>query len=227
MRVKYYIEKLTDELPDDVKLVAISKYHPNDVILEAYKAGQRAFGESHVQELLLKQAELPNDIQWHFIGHLQTNKVKFITPFITLIHSVDSLKLLKEIDSQAKRCGRTVDCLLQIYVAQEETKFGFTYPELKSALDSLCPDGRWALDNVRVRGLMCMATNTIDENQIRSEFRYTREVFNEIKERYFPEDKYFKELSMGMSDDYPIAVEEGSTMVRVGSLIFGERNYSQ
>lgn len=226
MRVKFYIEKILDELPDDVKLVAISKYHPNEAIMEAYNAGQRIFGESHVQELMQKQPALPQDIQWHFIGHLQTNKVKYITPFVSLIHSVDSLKLLKEIDLQARKSNRIVDCLLQIYVAQEETKFGFTSSELTSALDSLFVDDEWILKNVRVRGLMCMATNTIDENQIHSEFRYAHDIFNDIKKRYFPDDDKFSELSMGMSDDYQIALDEGSTMIRVGSLIFGERHYS-
>lgn len=222
MLVKHNIQQLQDELPEDVKLIAISKYHPCEAIMEAYEVGQRIFGESHVQELIQKQPALPQDIEWHFIGHLQTNKVKYITPFIQLIHSVDSLKLLKEIDRQAKKSGRVIDCLLQLHVAQEETKFGFAAQELAEALTELQTN---PLANVRIVGLMCMATNTIEENQIRSEFRYARYIFDETKERFFNDKPEFCELSMGMSDDYKIAIEEGSTMVRVGSLIFGERNY--
>ena len=223
MRVKLHIEQLLDELPEDVRLVAISKYHPNEAIREAYDAGQRIFGESHVQELIQKQPQLPQDIQWHFVGHLQTNKVKYIAPFISLIHSVDSLKLINEIDKQAARAGRTIDILLQIYIAREETKFGFSKEELFETLRTLQNDSKE--HNYRIVGLMGMATNTLDESQIRSEFQYAHSIFQEVKDTFFPNDSNFKELSMGMSDDYHIAVEEGSTMVRVGSLIFGERNY--
>lgn len=223
MRVKVQLEQVLDSLPDEVQLVAISKYHPCDAILEAYNAGQKVFGESHVQELMQKQPVLPQDIQWHFIGHLQTNKVKYITPFVSLIHSVDSLKLINEIDKQAKKNGRTVDILLQIYVASEETKFGFSKTELFETLNKILADT--SQKNYHIVGLMCMATNTIDETQIHREFHYAHDIFQEVKEQFFADDSSFCQLSMGMSDDYLIAVEEGSTMVRVGSLIFGERNY--
>ena len=217
------LKQLLDELNGkDVKLVAVSKYHPVEMLQEAYDAGQRIFGESHVQELDVKQKVLPKDIEWHFIGHLQTNKVKYIAPYVTLIHAVDSMKLLKEIDKQAAKAERVIDCLLQVHVAKEETKFGFLPDELQQMLE----DGEWKeLKHVRIRGLMCMATNTDDEAQIHGEFREVKELFEAVKMRHFGTDEAFSELSMGMSDDYRIAIEEGSTMIRVGSLIFGARNY--
>ena len=217
------LERLLSELKGkDVKLVAVSKYHPVEMLQEAYDAGQRIFGESHVQELDAKQKVLPTDIEWHFIGHLQTNKVKYIAPYVALIHAVDTLKLLKEINKQAEKVGRTIDCLLQVHVAKEETKFGFLPDELREMLEG----NEWKeLKNVRIRGLMCMATNTDDESQIHREFHEVKELFDELKTRRFHNDSTFTELSMGMSDDYKIAIAEGSTMIRVGSLIFGARNY--
>ena len=213
---------LTELKGKDVKLVAVSKYHPVEMLQEAYDAGQRIFGESHVQELDAKQKVLPTDIEWHFIGHLQTNKVKYIAPYVTLIHAVDTLKLLKEINKQAEKAGRAIDCLLQVHVAKEETKFGFLPDELREMLEG----SEWKeLKNVRIRGLMCMATNTDDESLIHSEFHEVKELFDELKARHFQSGSTFSELSMGMSDDYKIAIEEGSTMIRVGSLIFGARNY--
>lgn len=207
----------------NVQLVAVSKYHPIPMLQEAYDAGQRIFGESHVQELDEKEKVLPKDIVWHFIGHLQTNKVKYIAPYVALIHAVDTLKLLKEIDKQAAKAGRVIDCLLQVHVAKEETKFGFLPDELRQLLN----EDEWkGLDNVRIRGLMCMATNTDDMNQIHREFHEVKELFDELKNRHFQNDSDFTELSMGMSEDYRIAIEEGSTMVRVGSKIFGERRPS-
>ncbi len=214
---------LNDLTGTKARLVAVSKYHPAEAIMEAYGAGQRIFGESHVQELETKQPALPADIEWHFIGHLQTNKVKYIAPYISLIHSVDSMKLLREIDKQAGKAGRVIDCLLQIHVAQEETKYGFLPAEL---LDVLQEGEYRTLEHVRLRGLMCMATNTDDGAQIRREFRLAHDTFEEARKRFFPDDESFSELSMGMSDDYRIALEEGSTLVRVGSKIFGLRNYN-
>ena len=216
------LNKVKSTLSEGVKLVAVSKYHPIDDLRQAYDAGQRIFGESHVQELVAKYDALPKDIEWHFIGHLQTNKVKYIAPFISLIHSVDTLKLLHEIDKQAHKTGRIIDCLLQMHIAQEETKFGFTPVELIKMLEV----GEWkTLANVRIVGLMCMATNTEDESQIRGEFKFAHETFESVKQRFFADEPSFKELSMGMSGDYLIAQEEHSTMVRVGSMIFGARNY--
>jgi len=218
------LNKVKATLKEGVRLVAVSKYHPVEDLQEAYDAGQRIFGESHVQELTGKYEVLPKDIEWHFIGHLQTNKVKYIAPFVSLIHAVDTLKLLREIDRQAQKSGRVIDCLLQMHIAQEETKFGFTPSEL---LDMLA-EGEWkTLTNVRIVGLMCMATNTDDESQIRNEFHYAYECFQNVKAQYFSAEPSFKELSMGMSGDYLIAQEEKSTMVRVGSMIFGARNYSK
>ena len=208
--IKEEIVKITNGLPQGVRLVAISKFHPANAIEEAYAAGQRIFGESHVKEKQQKMAVLPKDIEWHFIGHLQTNKVKYIAPFIKLIHAVDTIKLLQEIDKQAKRAGRIIPILIQLHIAEEETKFGFTIEECRNLLTTQ----DWSeYPNVRVSGLMCMATNTDDMEQVRREFRTVHDSFTE--------------LSMGMSHDYPIAVEEGSTLIRVGSKIFGERDYSK
>ncbi len=203
-----------------VKLIAVSKTKPADVLMEAYNAGQRVFGENNVQEMVEKQQQLPNDIEWHLIGHLQSNKVKYIAPFISLIHSVDSLKLLQEIDKQAAKNKRIIDCLLQIYIADEETKFGLGFDE---AIELLRSEEFSALKNVRIVGLMGIATNTDSEKQIKDEFYELHTFFDGIKTSFFRKEDSFKELSIGMSADYKIAMEEGSTMVRVGSLIFGQR----
>ena len=202
--------------------MAISKYHPNEYIEDAYAEGQRLFGESHEQELRQKHESLPKDIEWHFIGHLQTNKVKYIAPYITMVEAVDSLKLLREIDKQAAKCGRTIDVLLELHIAEEETKYGLT----PDACRQLLADGAWRdMQHVRICGLMMMASNTDDEQQIRREFREAKDLFDELKAQYFQDVPYFRERSWGMSHDYPIAVEEGSTMVRVGTTIFGPRIY--
>ena len=221
--IKEEIVKITNGLPQGVRLVAISKFHPANAIEEAYAAGQRIFGESHVKEKQQKMAVLPKDIEWHFIGHLQTNKVKYIAPFIKLIHAVDTIKLLQEIDKQAKRAGRIIPILIQLHIAEEETKFGFTIEECRNLLTTQ----DWSeYPNVRVSGLMCMATNTDDMEQVRREFRTVHDFFCEMKASCTNLTS-FTELSMGMSHDYPIAVEEGSTLIRVGSKIFGERDYSK
>jgi pyridoxal phosphate enzyme (YggS family) len=209
-------------LPSHVKLVCVSKFHPNDSILEAYEAGEKIFGESKVQEVCQKQETLPQDIVWHFIGHLQTNKVKFLVPFVSLIHSVDSLRLLEEINKQAVKAGRTVDCLLQVHIAREETKFGFSPEEVTEALSS---DILQKMNSVRIRGLMGMATFTDNETQVHAEFRSLKTLFDQLRTSHTNDLPLFDTLSMGMSDDYRIAIEEGSTMVRVGSSIFGARQY--
>lgn len=213
------IQSVVASLPETARLVAVSKFNPAEAVLQAYNCGQRLFGESKVQELTGKYEVLPKDIEWHFIGHLQTNKVKYIAPFISLIQSVDSLKLLKEIDAQAKKVNRVIDCLLEIHVAQEETKYGFSFDELRTLFKERAFD---VFENVSVVGLMGMASNTEDEVQIREEFRLLSDFYKEMKDSLAPQ---FRELSMGMSHDYHIAVEEGSTLVRVGSFIFGERIY--
>lgn len=225
MNLSEKINNIQKTLPAGVRLVAVSKYHPASLIQEAYDAGQRIFGESHVQELVAKHDALPKDIEWHFIGHLQTNKVKYIAPFVSLIHAVDSERLLIEIDKQAKRCGRTIPVLLQVHVAKETTKFGFTPDELLNFMEN----GDWRqYTNIRFSGIMCMATNTEDEALIASEFEQAKTLFHRIKEKYFSDahtSNTFKECSWGMSGDYPIAIEHGSTLIRIGSMIFGERTY--
>lgn len=203
-----------------VKLVAVSKNHPAEAVLEAYEAGQRVFGENLVQEMVEKQAQLPQDIEWHLIGHLQTNKVKYIAPFIKLIESVDSLKLLKEIDKQAAKNNRVIDCLLQIYIADEDTKFGLGFDE---AIELLRAEEFETLKNVRIVGLMGIATNTALDGQTKAEFEELKVLFDGIKLSFFRKEDSFKEISMGMSADYKIAIEQGSTMVRIGSNIFGKR----
>ena len=214
------ISDIAGTLPMGVRMVAVSKYHPASMIEEAYSAGQRIFGESHVQELREKHLCLPEDIEWHFIGHLQTNKVRYIVPFVKLIHSVDSMRLLAEIDRQASRAGRVADCLLQLHVAVEETKYGFTQGELFAFVKS----GEWRrMQHVRLCGLMCMASNVDDEAQVASEFQFAHGVYLRLKREYFADAPYFCECSWGMSDDYPIAINNGSTMVRIGSKIFGPR----
>jgi pyridoxal phosphate enzyme (YggS family) len=208
----------------DCLLIAVSKTQPISAILEAYHAGIRDFGENKVQELTAKQTELPSDIRWHFIGHLQTNKVKYIAPFVHLIHGVDSWKLLAEINKQAEKANRAVSCLLQVYIAKEETKFGLDGEELKAILQNPeLPN----LKHVQIVGLMGMASFTENENQIRKEFNYLKSLLDECQSLHLPRNVFLKELSMGMSGDYLIAQEEGSTMVRIGTAIFGERNYSK
>lgn len=222
MNLSEKINNIQKTLPAGVRLVAVSKYHPASLIQEAYDAGQRIFGESHVQELVAKHDALPKDIEWHFIGHLQTNKVKYIAPFVSLIHAVDSERLLIEIDKQAKRSGRTIPVLLQVHVAKETTKFGFTPDELLNFMEN----GDWRqYTNIRFSGIMCMATNTDDEALIASEFEEAKTLFHRIKEKYFSDSDTFNECSWGMSGDYPIAIEHGSTLIRIGSMIFGERTY--
>ncbi len=209
-------------LPSGVRLVAISKYHPNEYIEAAYAEGQRIFGESHEQELARKVDTLPKDIEWHFIGHLQTNKVKYIAPYISMIEAVDSLKLLKEINKQAAKHGRTIDVLLELHIAEEETKYGLTLDACRQLLE----EGEWKqMDHVRICGLMMMASNVDDEAQIRSEFNTAARFFDEVKSKYFASEPSFRERSWGMSHDYKIAVECRSTMVRVGTYIFGPRVY--
>ncbi|GGC72155.1 YggS family pyridoxal phosphate enzyme [Pedobacter quisquiliarum] len=207
-----------------VQLVAVSKYQDADAVLEAYNAGHRVFGENIVQELVEKQAVLPKDIEWHLIGHLQTNKVKYIAPFISVIESVDSLKLLQEINKQAAKNNRTIDCLLQVYIADEDTKFGLGFDEV---VELLRAEEFTVLKNVRIVGLMGIASNTDTEKQIRDEFEELKVLFDGVKVSFFRKDDYFKELSMGMSSDYKIAIEEGSTMVRIGSSIFGKRKIKE
>jgi pyridoxal phosphate enzyme (YggS family) len=220
--VKENLLKVLGELPEGIRLVAISKYHPADYIMSAYEEGQRVFGESHEQELRQKHDELPKDIEWHFIGHLQTNKVKYIVPYITMIQSVDSLKLLREIEKQAAKSGRVVKVLLELHIAKETTKYGLT----PDALRQLLSDGDWRqLSHVRICGLMMMASNVDDEQQIAAEFETGRRLFEEVKQQYFADDEAFCERSWGMSADYPIAVKHGSTMVRIGTDIFGPRVY--
>nr|WP_302831901.1 YggS family pyridoxal phosphate-dependent enzyme [uncultured Bacteroides sp.] len=215
-------KKVLSELPEGVRLVAVSKFHPNEAIEEAYRAGQRVFGESKVQEMTAKYESLPKDIEWHFIGHLQTNKIKFIVPYVSLIHGIDSYKLLTEVNKQAAKVDRTVNCLLQLHIAQEETKFGFSFDECREMLTA----GEWKeLKNIRICGLMGMATNTENTEQIKAEFCSISNFFKEVKSTWFINEKTFCELSMGMSHDYHEAIAAGSTLVRVGSKIFGERNY--
>ena len=212
--------ELITELPAHVVLVAVSKTKTSDEIMELYNCGHRIFGESKAQEMVPKYEALPKDIQWHMVGHLQTNKVKYIAPFIKLIHSVDSFKLLKTINKEALKNDRIIDCLLQIYIADEKTKFGL---DLSEAMDILESEEFPKMKNIRIRGLMGMATFTEDVQKIRKEFKQLRFDFNTIKKKFFPEDDNFNQRSMGMSDDWAIAIGEGSTMVRIGSSLFGER----
>ena len=216
------LKEVLSELPAGVRLVAVSKFHPNEALEAAYAAGQRIFGESHVQEMTQKYETLPKDIEWHFIGHLQTNKVKYMAPYVSMIHAIDSYKLLAEVNKQAAKVNRIIPCLLQIHVAQEETKFGFTFDECRELLEA----GEWkTLKNIHIAGIMGMASNVDDNEQIKNEFCSLNRFFKEIKQAYFADSEDFKEISMGMSHDYALAVEAGSTLVRVGSKIFGERNY--
>lgn len=216
------LHEVLDTLPDGVKLVAISKFHPKEYIEVAYREGQRIFGESHEQELAGKVESLPKDIEWHFIGHLQTNKVKYIAPYISMIEAVDTVKLLKEINKQAAKHNRVINVLLELHIAEEESKYGFTPDACREFLKS----GEWrGLKNVHISGLMMMASNVEDQEQIRKEMTFASNLFDELKATYFSDDPEFKERSWGMSHDYPIAVECHSTMVRVGTAIFGPRVY--
>lgn len=222
MSIKDNLNQVLQKIPSHVKLVAVSKTKPATDIMEVYNTGVRDFGENKVQELLSKYETLPADIRWHLIGHLQTNKVKYIAPFVSCIHSVDSLKLLKEINKEALKSSRTINCLLQIHIAKEETKFGYSLEEVEETLQS---DDFKNLKNISIGGVMGMATYTSDTNQVRREFGELKSIFNKLKEKYFNSSSDFKDISMGMSDDFEIAIECGSTIVRVGSSIFGERNY--
>ena len=221
--IKENLLKIKETLPESVTLVAVSKTKPVSDLQEAYDAGQRVFGENHALEMRDKHVALPQDIQWHFIGHLQTNKIKYIISFVTLIHSIDSANLLEAVNKEAKKHDRVVDCLLQFHIAQEETKFGLDLEEARQLLDS---EAFKQMENVRICGVMGMATFTDDEDEVRKEFKHLKAIFDTLKHDYFANQPQFKEISMGMSDDYPIAVEEGATMVRVGSKIFGARNYN-
>jgi len=220
--VQENLREVLDSLPAGVKLVAISKYHPNEYIEAAYAMGQRIFGESHEQELREKHTTLPQDIEWHFIGHLQTNKVKYIAPYVSMVEAVDSLKLLREIDKQAAKCGRVINVLLELHIAEEATKYGLTLDQCRELLAG----GEWRqMPHVRICGLMMMASNVDDEQQIANEFDTAARFFDEVKADYFADDDNFCERSWGMSDDYPIAVAHRSTMVRIGTRIFGPRVY--
>lgn len=222
MSISENLHQIKETIPAHVTLVVVSKTQSVQHILEAYHYGQRIFGENKVQELTAKQKELPHDIQWHLLGHLQTNKVKYIAPFVSLIHSVDSLKLLKEINIEAVKNNRTIDCLFEFYIASEETKFGLSLEEAKEILNS---NEFKELNNIRICGVMGMASFVDNEPIIRKEFKTLMQYFNQLKKEFFFDKAYFKEISMGMSSDYAIAIEEGSTMVRIGTAVFGDRVY--
>lgn len=224
MLISERINSIKSDIPDSVKLVAVSKTQPNSIVMEAYNAGQRIFGENKVQDLTQKHDALPKDIEWHFIGHLQKNKVKYIAPFVSLIHGVDSLKLLSVINKEGLKSGRNIPCLLQVKIAKEDSKFGMDEMELERLLLS---DDFKSFENITVRGLMGMATYADDVSIIRGEFQKLNTIFKRIRNENFSDDENFSELSMGMSGDYRIAIEEGATLVRIGSSIFGERNYSK
>ena len=219
MNIEKY-DEIRASLPAGVRLVAVSKFKPAEDISALYQLGQRVFGENHAQEMKAKHEVLPKDIEWHFIGHLQTNKVKYIAPYVSLIHSIDSFDLLKEVNKHAVKNNRVIPCLLQFHIADEETKFGFSLEECKAMLDNA---DFQELKNVKLHGVMGMATFTDDQAQVRGEFQHLHRIFQELKTSYFSQNPDFKEISMGMSEDYPIAVEEGSTLIRIGSAIFGPR----
>ena len=222
MNIADNLQQVLNELPEGVRLVAVSKFHPNEAIEEAYRSGQRVFGESKVQEMTAKYESIPKDIEWHFIGHLQTNKIKYIVPYVALIHGIDSYKLLVEVNKQAEKAGKVVNCLLQLHIAEEETKFGFSFEECRDML----AEGEWkTLSNIQLCGLMGMATNTDDNEQIEKEFCSLSSFFKEVKDSWFADTEAFRELSMGMSHDYHQAIAAGSTLIRVGSKIFGDRTY--
>jgi len=221
MSIKNNIKKIKAEIPELVSLVAVSKTKPNEDIMDAYEIGHRIFGENKVQDLSLKFESLPKDIKWHFIGHLQRNKVKLIAPFVSLIHAVDSLRLLKKINDEAKKNNRIIKCLLQMHIAEEDTKFGLNINEINEILNN---DELKELNNISIVGLMGMASYSNDDMQVKKEFEYLKSCFDDIKENFFSNNSNFKEISMGMSGDYKIAIKAGSTMIRVGSIIFGARN---
>lgn len=216
-------QKLQASVPENVLIVAVSKMKPESMIQELYNAGHRDFGENKVQDMARKQEQLPKDVRWHMIGHLQTNKVKYMAPFVHLVHGIDSLKLLKVINKEAIKNNRSIDCLLQVHIAKEQSKFGFTETEL---METLASETFKELEHVSIRGLMGMATYTPDLERVRGEFKNLKRIFDKVKQEFFQGDSAFDQLSMGMSADYQVAIEEGSTMVRVGSAIFGLRNYS-
>lgn len=218
--IAHNLKEILREIPVQVRLVAVSKNHSVEEIRIAYQAGQRIFGENRVQEILSKRPNLPHDIEWHMIGHLQTNKVRLIAPFISMVQSVDSLRLLAEVSTQALKHNRVIDCLLQVYIASEETKFGFDEPELDELLGKI---QLHSFSGVRIRGLMGMATFTEDADQVRREFKLLKSIFDRLKREYFAGTDYYNEISIGMSGDYQIAIEEGSTLVRIGTRIFGSR----
>lgn len=216
------LAQIKSTLPEGVELVAVSKIHPADAIQEAYNAGQRIFGENKVQEMTAKHSQLPPDIQWHFIGHVQKNKIRMMAPYVAMIQGVGSYDTLVEIDRQAAKCGRTIPCLLQLHVATEKTKFGFTIEECMTMLE----EGTWkSLTHIELSGVMGMASNTSDEAQVASEFKRLKDFFDTCRERFFSDSPAFRTISAGMSGDYPIAIAQGSNLVRVGSSIFGERYY--
>lgn len=220
--IKAHLNEIRQSLPQGVRLVAVSKFHPEEDVMAAYEEGQRIFGESHEQELARKVKTLPADIEWHFIGHLQTNKVKYIAPFISMIEAVDSLKLLREIEKQAAKAERVVRVLLELHIAEEATKYGLTLDDCRQLL----ADGEWRqMKHVQICGLMMMASNIDDDAQISQEFQTAADFFHEVKQAYFADDPHFCERSWGMSDDYLLAVNHESTMVRVGTAIFGPRKY--
>lgn len=221
MNIEKYNE-IKDNLPENVRLVAVSKTKPVEDLMQLYNLGQRVFGENKAQELKSKYEILPKDIEWHFIGHLQTNKIKYIAPYISLIHSIDSFELLKEVDKFAKKNNRVIHCLLQFHIATEETKFGLS---LQEGVDLLTHPDFSNLKNIEIDGVMGMASLTDDRNQIKAEFHELHNIFNQLKRDFFPSNPNFKEMSMGMTHDYDIAIEEGSTLIRIGSAIFGERIY--
>ena len=221
MNIEKY-DEIRASLPSGVRLVAVSKFKPAEDIAALYQHGQRVFGENHAQEMRAKHEILPQDIEWHFIGHLQTNKIKYIAPYVALIHSIDSFSLLKEVNKAAVKNGRTIPCLLQFHIADEETKFGFSQTECEEMLQS--PTFK-ELKNVEIHGVMGMATFTENQEQIRMEFRHLHQIFDHLKSKYFSDNADFKEISMGMTDDYTIAISEGSSLIRIGSAIFGPRNY--
>jgi len=220
MSIALHIQDIRNQLPENVGLIAVSKYQPVEAIEEAYNAGQRIFGENKAQECSEKYPALPHDIQWHFIGHLQTNKVKVIAPFITLIHSIDSIRILTEVNKEALKNQRIIDCLLQFHIATEETKFGLSWEEAQELLEN---PALTELKNVRITGVMGMASFVDDMDLVRKEFKTLKSYFDQLKSNYFSQSSWFREISMGMTHDYKIAIEEGSTLVRIGTAIFGDR----
>ncbi|MBP5797851.1 MAG: YggS family pyridoxal phosphate-dependent enzyme [Bacteroidales bacterium] len=224
MMIKENLEKIRATLPEGVTLVAVSKTKPVSDLQEAYDASQRVFGENYPQEMRDKHEVLPQDIQWHFIGHLQTNKIKYIIQYVTLIHSIDTASLLEAVNKEAKKHDRVVDCLLQFHIALEETKFGLDLNEARQLLDS---EEYKQMENVRICGVMGMGSFTDDMEEVRKEFKHLKSIFDTLKSDYFADQPQFKEISMGMSEDYPIAIEEGATLIRVGSKIFGARVYAR